>query len=307
MSPWLGECVRLANCVIISPFSVAPDAFPGGTHFIVDNIKLSPLSDEHKARLVEYLDDIQEEVLSKFVRTRPAFLVPYSEVGFLKVVSNPVERNQTALQLHRFALEYFAEVPVPMASFFFDGKNITSHSVDSDGLRFRQTDGIQILSEVWEKQSAYLQFLYANISTAPAAEVVINRICRAFREGPGPDGIIDLAIALESLVEAKLEIKFQFCLFNSLIYSDDPQNRSEIFSLLQSLYDVRSTTVHGSKLGKPGRQKLKVVTENWELLLEIARTNLTYYIEHCRNNSSDDWVNHLKTLSFGGSRIEAGN
>lgn len=297
----------MASCVIISPFSVAPDALPGGTHFVVDNIKLSPLSDEHKARLVEYLDEIQEDVLSKFVRTKPAFLVPHSEVSFLRNSTNNQERIQAALQLHRFSLEYFAETPVPMASFSFDGNNITSHSIDSDGLRFRKTDGIQVSSQAWEKHAAYLQFLYAHLSTAPAAEIVISRICRAYREGPGPDGIIDLAIALESLVDAKLEIKFQFCLFNCLIYSSDLESRKETFSLLQSLYDVRSAIVHGSKLAKSGKQKLISVTENWRLILEIARTNLTYYIEYCRNNSSDDWVNHLRALAFGGIRIKAGN
>ena len=296
----------MAACILVSPISVAADSLPGGTQYVTDKVRLAPLSDEHKSRIVEYLDAVQEETLSQQVRKRPAFIVPYSEIGFLKSVGDVAERNNLALQLHRFAIEYFAGRTVPMAAFGFDGKNVVAHSIDEDGSRFREADTIQLNNDAWEKQAAYLKFAYPAVGTAPAADVMIGRICRAFRQGPSADGVIDLAIALECLVDTKLEIKFQFSLFNCLINEADPIARAQLFSHLQQLYDVRSLNVHGGKPGTSEKKKIKAVKDQWNLLLAVARANLTYYVEFCRAKGSDAWGQHLRELAFGAERIKYG-
>lgn len=297
----------MAACILVSPISVATDSLPGGTQYVTDTVRLAPLSDELKARIVEYLDTVQEESLSQQVRKRPAFIIPYSDIPFLKGVGEPLERNNLALQLHRFAVEYFANRTVPMAAFAFDGKAVTAHSIDDDGLRFREGDAFPIDQASWENHAAYLQFAYLAVGSAPAADIIIGRICRAFRQGSNPDGIIDLAIALECLVDAKLEIKFQFSLFNSLINESEPAARAGLFAKLQQLYDSRSLIVHGGKPGKSEKRKLNEVRENWTMLLTVARANLTYYVEFCRTKGADAWADHLRELAFGSGRIQIGD
>lgn len=294
----------MAACILVSPISVASESLPGGTQYVTDSVRLAPLSDEHKTRIVDYLDNVQEEALSQQVRKRPAFIIPYSEIPFLKGVGDATERNNIALQLHRFSVEYFADRAVPMAAFAFDGKSITAHSIDDDGLRFREADAFALDQQAWDKHSTYLKFAYTALGSAPAADIIIGRICRAFRQGPTPDGIIDLAIALECLVDAKLEIKFQFSLFNALINEIETDTRKTLFASLQQLYDVRSLTVHGGKPGKSEKRKIKEVFENWGALLSVARANLTYYIEFCRTKGVDDWPNHLRDLAFGSFRLQ---
>ena len=96
----------MAANILISPFGIATDSLPGGTQYLTESLRLAPLSDEHKARIVEYLDAINEDALSRNVRVKPAFLVPVNDFSFLKGVSNPSERSEIALQIHRFSIEY---------------------------------------------------------------------------------------------------------------------------------------------------------------------------------------------------------
>lgn len=296
----------MAATILISPFGVEADSLPGGTQYLNNSVKLAPLSDEHKARIVEYLDSINEDSLSRNVRTKPAFLIPVNDFPFLKSIPNLSERSELALQVHRFSLEYFSAVSVPMAAFALEDDKIEAHSVDHDGLRFRDGESLALPAGAWDKQAAYLQFAYTTIGSAPAADVALRRICRAFRQGCTPDGIIDLAIALECLVDAKLEIKFQFSLYHALINHGEPAQRAVIFEKLKTLYDVRSLNVHGGKPGKSEKKKTSVINDEWFNLITIARDNLTYYMQFCKTHGSDNWSNHLTELAFGADRLQVG-
>ena len=293
----------MTPCFIISVFSIAVEAFPGGTHYINDKVRLEALSDEHKARVSDYLDKHEEERLSRNVRQRPVFIIPYNEIHYLRIIASNEEKMSNTLQMHRFALEYFSSHSLPMAIFSYNGNQIVSHSVRYNELVSKREASSTLFDRGWERHTTYLNFLYESITVSPAADVVINRLCRAFKQGPTDDGIIDLAIALERLVSAKIEIKFQFALFHSLINSDSPADRKEIFKILQELYDIRSQTVHGSNLGKSDKKKMKKIEEEWTKILGIARENLTYYLVFCKKNGSDKWDEHLRDLSFGCPRI----
>jgi hypothetical protein len=268
----------MTPCFIVSPFGVATDSLPGGTHYITDAVRIAPLSDEHKARIVDYLDQQSEESLSRHVRAKSAFIIPYDQIPFLHAIPDARDRETIALQVHRFSLEYFAPISLPMAIFAYDGTNVVSHHFDHSDLRFKVGQEHQLEQNSWEKHVAYLKFIYGSIDKAPAAEIVIGRICRAVRQGPTVDGIIDLAIGLECLVDAKIEIKFQFSLFHSLICTDSLDERAGTFRLLQEFYDVRSATVHGAKLGKSDKRKMKMIHDKWGDMLTLARQNLTYYL-----------------------------
>ena len=158
-----------------------------------------------------------------------------------------MKKAELAILVHQFSLNYFSSTAVPICCFIYDGANIVGHIVDRYDLHDADLHNQTLPSDVWARHAIYLEFAYGRVSAAPAAEVMIGRICRAFRNGPTPDGIIDLAIALECLIQTNTEIKFQFALYNALINQSDLTARSDLFQLLQSLYDVRSANVHGAR------------------------------------------------------------
>jgi len=294
----------MAACIIISPFGVATESFPGGTQYVTDSVRFAPLSDEHKARISDYLDAKAEATLSRLVRMCPAFVVPYSDVAFLKGVGDAQERGGIALEIHRFCLEYFSGSGIPMAAFAYDGSTVTHQALERTDQQFKAENVTALPDGAWDRHAAYLKFAYKSVAVAPASQLCIRRLSRAFRQGSTVDGIIDLAIALECLLEAKMEIKFQFSLFHSLLNVADPGKRLEVFELLQVLYDARSVSVHGGTVGKSDKKKMERVEESWKLLIEIARQNFTYYLLFCKCNGSSGWAQHLKTLSFGAPRLE---
>lgn len=297
------DASRMANTLLITPFAARTQCLPGGTHFVTDKIKFEAMPDAIKIAVSDYLDEIEEAELGRLVRLRPAFTIPVNDVPTLKALSSKEERCSLALQMHRFCLEYFALRPVPMIAFMHDGKKIVHHEIDRDGLLFSEKGEIGFSAEAWEKQLAYAKFAYEAAEKSPAFEPIVTRLCRAFREGPTPDGMIDLAIAMEGLVQTKIEIKFQFSLFNSLISSSDLDIRQNRFQLLRSLYDARSLVVHGGKPSASEKRKIDKVVEEWDALIALARGNLTYYLNFCAQNSHKDWGDHLWWLALGAKRF----
>lgn len=270
---------------------------------MIESVRLAPLSDEHKARISDYLDTKNEETLSRLVRMRPAFVIPYSEVSFLKGVGDPQERGEISLEIHRFCLEYFAGSAIPMVAFAYDGSKVTHQSLERTDQKISAENEIILPEGAWDRHAAYLKFAYKSVAVAPASQLCIRRLSRASRQGATVDGIIDLAIALECLLEAKIEIKFQFSLFHSLLNVADPHKRSEVFELLQTLYDARSVSVHGGAVGNSDRKKLTKLAAHWNQLVEVARQNLTYYLLFCNTEGSSRWIQHLRALAFGAPRL----
>ncbi len=294
----------MAAAIIISPFSASVESLPGGAHFINNHVKIEALSDEVKLKITEYLDSIEEENnFGKHIRNRPAFSISYNDISFLKPIKQSRDKCNFALQIHRFCLEYFAKQALPMVAFHYDGKDISSHEIDRDGLIFRNAGGVEFDRAAWDRQLTYAKFVYDAIDKAPAAETVLGRICRAFREGPTSDGIIDIAIALESLAQGRLEIRFQFSLFNSLIESADLERRNKTFNLLKELYDVRSITVHGGKPSISQKKNIKNIVSNWSDIMDLSRSNLTYYLNYCAKNDPKSWADHLRNLAMGSPRF----
>jgi len=223
--------------------------------------------------------------------------------SFLRLITDANERQQAALHLHKFALDYFNPTGLRTAAFSFDGNSVTSHWVDQSDLRFHENEACLLEPGSWEKHATYLKFAYGSMANAQVANVAIGRICRAVRQGPSTEGIIDLAIALECLVEARAEIRFQFALFNALISQESLAERHDAFDLLQSLYDLRSVGVHGGRYDSKANKKMSEIRKNWDRILLIARKNVTYYLLFCRDNKHSGWSKHLRELSFGGTRL----
>lgn len=290
------------KCTLVSPFGVASGSIPGGTHYVEGGIRIEPLSDTHKLRIVEYLDEIGREDLSQMVRKRPVYVVPTTDFSLPSKFTTDSLAEFLA-NLHRFALELFTDGRIPVAAFYFDGERVVDHAFEKGEVLQNDFKGVVVENDDWESHQLFLQFLYQRVRSSASAGLAIKRLCRAVRYGPTPDGIIDLAIALECLVGAQSEIKFQFALNHALATEDLPQERLERFQILQTLYDVRSKVVHGGEFGKAELRKLESVRDNWTVLVKICRNSITYNIYFCSMNGSEKWREHLQMLALGESRL----
>lgn len=294
----------MAACIIVSPFGIQADSFPAGTQFGGEHVRFGALADQHKARIVDYLDLRGEERLSRLVRQKPAFVVSHNEIAALRALSDTLTKTDYTLQLHEYALGAFQAAPVPMASFHFDGQTVTHHAFDARNAGFRPDQEHVLGQNVWDRQLAYLEFLYAQSHRAPLARLAINRLCRALRSGATDDGLIDLAIGLEALVITKVEIKFQFALNHSLIGADDIVDRAATFELLKGLYDARSTIVHGGAPSRADVRKIDAAKASWQQLQSIAQRSLTYYLLYCSQHDSKSWADHMVSLALGETRVQ---
>jgi Apea-like HEPN len=122
--------------------------------------------------------------------------------------------------------------------------------------------------------------------------VTTDRYVRFCKAGYTPDGLLDLCICLESLIESETEIAFRFA--NCLAKITGDADAENISGMLSDLYSFRSKVVHGLDFGKAHK---KLAPHFSELRL-TARTILTKYILHLTEHSKDDWKRLLKSSLF---------
>jgi hypothetical protein len=129
----------------------------------------------------------------------------------------------------------------------------------------------------------------------------LERFTRGVRHSDARDHILDLTIALESIIGVSTEITFRFSLYLSLISSSNPKEREELFRNFKLLYGLRSTVVHG------GSQQLQKKLNKWEsnkdAIIRRAKGAIWYYIQflNLRGESGNrkEWKDHLIGLALG--------
>ncbi len=227
---------------VVSPFGVALETLPGGTHQISSGLTFLPLPTDVRMSIVDYLDLNKEEALSQRVRTRPAFLIETSANELGRTITTDDERIDVLLQVHRFALETICNLKCPLAVFGSDGASVTRHHIQTTDLWRLSGSGATLNNGDWDKHATFLRFLYENVPNSPLSILAITRLSKAFREGPTPDGIIDIAICLECLITASTEIKFQFA-YTILLW------RQIIFYREKPILDCsKSSTMYAARL-----------------------------------------------------------
>jgi hypothetical protein len=145
-----------------------------------------------------------------------------------------------------------------------------------------------------------VQELYRIIRLAhernPEIEIPLGRFCSALLKNNNQDKLIDLTIALESLVPGGGEFRFRFPYFLSLLISQDVNERKQARILLQKVYDARSALVHGAS----DRQRLiSRVTREWDQILGYAKRCILYRILFGSSDQDLEWYDHLVELAYG--------
>lgn len=138
------------------------------------------------------------------------------------------------------------------------------------------------------------------IKKSPNLSLTVSRFNSALDRPSFDDRLVDLTIALESLLDTSTEIKFKVALFCSQLAKKSATERESAFSLLQTLYDVRSAIVHGSNLDAKSHQRKRTsLLSSWTALVEIAHNAIWYHFLYLHNNKAEDWPTHLTQLVLG--------
>lgn len=93
--------------------------------------------------------------------------------------------------------------------------------------------------------------------------VTIDRYLRYVKSTSDPDGLLDLCISLESLIDVQTEISFRFSTCLAKITGERGESAAALADLLSELYSVRSSIVHGNP--KAVDQSKKLSQKNEEL------------------------------------------
>lgn len=138
------------------------------------------------------------------------------------------------------------------------------------------------------------------LNQSPETGITLKRFCSALARSSQVDRIVDLTIALESLIPGGHELRFRFPYYLSLLAEVDLEKRKEVYDYLQTLYDARCSIVHGSDDdGKATRKALS----HWEYIVRVAKTCILYRLEFEASMSGFEWKEHLLNLAYGETPI----
>jgi Apea-like HEPN len=128
--------------------------------------------------------------------------------------------------------------------------------------------------------------------------ITLSRFNSSLLRSDPLDKIIDLTVAMESLIRSAFEIKFKFALFNSLLSEPNSNKRFERFELLQTLYDARSSVVHGD-ITKGAQKKIDQVLERFDQIVAAGQAAINYYLLYLFDKPPAKWSEHLEKLALG--------
>lgn len=118
---------------------------------------------------------------------------------------------------------------------------------------------------------------YKAIVDTGLPEVTMYRIITAFSGRGRPlDSVVDLLIALESLLGSSTEISFKLSLFVAkLLHPNDAGGRTRTFELVKEAYDVRSATVHGGNVNHKKHDEAQILGELCAVVVQLVRVLLS--------------------------------
>lgn len=143
--------------------------------------------------------------------------------------------------------------------------------------------------------SGFFKYLGKATASEPKLIFTIGRFNQAVRRESIEDRIVDLSIAIESLLGAQSEISYQFSLFSSLAATDDINKRKEYFDRFKSLYAARSAIAHGTD-----SKSLKPVIDDIDAYESCCRNVINYAVFWlAQGKKMNDFSGHLKAMAMG--------
>jgi hypothetical protein len=125
--------------------------------------------------------------------------------------------------------------------------------------------------------------------------VTASRYVRYHKGNNLADGLMDLCISLESLLESQTEISFRFSTCLPRVVGERGVRGEKMAILLSRLYDIRSKLAHGDP---EATRLVKKIEPDLPELNKAARKILTTYLLYMSEHSRDEWRNHIRTCLF---------
>ena len=116
------------------------------------------------------------------------------------------------------------------------------------------------------------------------------------------DKIIDLSIALETMLAKDTEISFRLSLFLAHMAADKASGVEVAYKLFRTLYDARSTIVHGGLHNRRSKAQIVEVENDFKRILNFSRACMLYYFAFLENNPPDRWDAHCLGLVLGSTK-----
>jgi hypothetical protein len=275
--------------------------FKGSAWYLDENISFRSLDGAQYSAIFSDAQDFYRDLMTP--RTKCVSI----DLGQQEVTAKTVLRYDTLIN---FCLNIFRESQPIVFSYpaLFETKKKTklntvfnpstpvSHYTASE-MRYRATTGTKP-AEI----NAFYKICATAAEKASHLYTTMKRFNFALCRPEEYDKILDLSVSLETLIAGKTELKFRFCLYNSLSACGDPLDRDETFEMLSDLYDLRSQIIHGSEDTRDFRKKMDSVTKNWKSLLEVAKKSIIYHIFFLAEGSGENWDKHQRGLCLGTSK-----
>lgn len=148
--------------------------------------------------------------------------------------------------------------------------------------------------------AAFVSLIRAGLKKVPRLRITLQRYYNSLMRRGLEDKIVELTIALESLISSeKTELRFRFSMLLAIAAHDDPTKRQGSMKLLQDLYDARSGVVHGSMNAGDLRKVIKKVEGKWGELDELARQVVNYFLIYVSGNDPQLFNKHLVAVALG--------
>lgn len=125
--------------------------------------------------------------------------------------------------------------------------------------------------------------------------IMAERYVRYRRSGRIHDGLLELCICLESLLDSQTEIAFKFGVCLAKITDVKGQEADHIANLLSDLYDVRSKLAHGDPSAEKALGKIKPYLAE---LHSLAKRILTTYVWYASEHNRNEWKAYLRNNLF---------
>ena len=125
--------------------------------------------------------------------------------------------------------------------------------------------------------------------------ITTSRFIRFAKGANVEEGLVDLCISLESLLDAQTEISFRFATCLTLASGLRGADAESAIELLGLLYDARSKIVHGDPAASKRLAKLRPRLNE---LRALSVRILTNYVLFLRDNTRKDWEIYLRRGFF---------
>jgi hypothetical protein len=128
---------------------------------------------------------------------------------------------------------------------------------------------------------------------------MMDRFNSALRRQRLEDKIIDLSVALETMLDDTAEISFRLSLYLAFVCQQD---RQKAYDLFKSLYDARSRIVHGSTHKPKAQRAVEDIEERMPELIRYAKAAMLYFYTYLNQPDPRDWGKHCLGLVLGSEK-----